>query len=221
MTPEQFNSLSQKELKGYTQILASAGNKRIKRAQEQGFTSPSIEAVLNKGKFSTKDKNINQLRNEFMRAKRLLTSKTGTLSEFKKWRAANIESLKQSGINITPDQFDTFWKSYEKLKKDSPELASKGLKYYLLSAIDEMQKEAPEISVDEITEGINENLDFLYEEEQAQTMQAEENASELDFWGALDEISQEMTPKKAGRRDDENDRSAARAAIRKARRKRK
>lgn len=225
MTPEQFNSLSLNDLKGYTQILASAGNKRIKRAQEQGFSSPSIDAVLAKGKFSTKDKSMNQMRNEFMRAKRFLESKTGTLGEFKKWRSENIAQLKKEGIEITPAQFDTFWKAYEELKKNNPEVANKGLKYNILKTIDAYQKEDPEISVDEIVSKMNEDVESIYEESQAQTAQAEEQAKELDFWNELDKISQEQekrsNEKKGAGKATKQDRSASKAARTKARRKRK
>ena len=215
ITPEQFNSLTKQELKGYTQILASAGNKRIKRAQEQGFNSPSIDAVLTKGKFSTKDKNLNQLRNEFMRAKGFLQSRTGTLGEFKKWQRENIDALKKEGINITPDQFDTFWRSYEALKKDHPEVANKGLKYYTMQAISQMQKDAPNMSVDEILSNMNDNIDLFYQIQQQQTTQAEEQAQELDFRAALDEIT--PTTRQETRNDEEQSRSAKRAAGRRAR----
>ena len=114
ISPEEFMQLSKEELKARVQILASAGNKRLKRAQEKGFSSPSIEAVLKKGKFSTKDKSFAQLRNEFIRAKQFLQSKTGTLGEFNKFKRHALAQLtKESGIKITPEQFDTFWRAYE------------------------------------------------------------------------------------------------------------
>lgn len=178
MTPEQFNKLSKQELKGYTQILASVGNKRLKRAQEVGFESPSIDAVLKKGKFSTKDKNLNQLRNEFMRVKRFLTSRTGTIQEFNKFRRETIAALKEKeGITITKEQFDEFWRAYEQLKKDKPEVANKGLKYNILTQIDEMQRQ--KISMGEIVEALKKDIDENYRKSQEMTKQAEENASEL------------------------------------------
>lgn len=216
MTPEQFNKLSKQELKGYTQILASVANKRLKRAQEQGFDSPSIDAVLVKGKFSTKDKNINQLRNEFMRAKRFLTSKTGTLSEFKKFRKETINALKEKeGIEITEEQFDIFWRTYEQLKKERPEVANKGLKYNILKNIDYYQKQG--LSMDNIIKKMKENLEETYQEGQAMTKQAEENASELQmFFASLPEAE----PVKQETANHES-RSASKAARAKARRKRK
>lgn len=182
LTPEQFNKLSKSELKGYTQVLASAGNKRIKRAQEQKFDSPSIQAVLERGKFSTKDKNLNQLRNEFMRAKRFLESKTGTLGEFKKWRKENIQELKEgSGINLTEQQFDVFWRSFEQLKKEDPTVANMSFKYHVLSTIDAMQKDNAELSVDEIVSTLKPQIEQMYKEHQSMGAQADLNATELDI----------------------------------------
>ena len=93
-SPDQFMRLTKPELKEATQILASAGNKRIKRAQAEGFGSASIDAVLKKGKFSTADKSFAQLRNEFTRARSFLQSKTGTLSEIAKFKKESIAILK-------------------------------------------------------------------------------------------------------------------------------
>lgn len=182
MGPDKFNKLSKQDLKSYTQILASTGNKRLKRAQQTGFSSPSIEAVQQKGKFSTAGKNVNQLRNEFMRAKRFLESKTGTLSEFKKFRTESIEALnKAAGIKISPAQFDKFWRAYEELKKQNPSLAAKGLKYAVLEEIDKVQKDNKNIDVDNIVNTIQNNLNQIYETQQEQTMQAEINASEIPW----------------------------------------
>ena len=163
MTPEQFNKLSKQELKGYTQILASAGNKRIKRFQEAGETSPSVEAVLKKGKFSTKDKSFQELRAEFMRAKRFMESKTGSLRSEIRLRNENITKLKGAGIEITKDQYKNFWRAYEQIKKDDPSVASKSLKYAVLENIDKYQKSNIETNVDDIVNHIQGNMEQIYE----------------------------------------------------------
>lgn len=217
ITPEQFNRMNKEELKAATQILASAGNKRLKRAQEQGFESASITAVMKKGKFSTKDKSMNQLRNEFMRAKRFLESKTGTLSEFNKFRKRSIEGLKKQGINITPEQFTNFWKAYEKLRKDNPKIAEKGLKYIILDEVNDMQRDNAEIDVDTIVTALQNELSATEEANEATTRQAEETAKEIDFFEQLPEVK---TRKEVTTGNEATDRSAARAARTKARRRR-
>lgn len=220
MTPAQFNAMSQKDLKAATQVLASAGNKRLKRAQEQGFSSPSIEAVLAKGKFSTKDKSLNQLRNEFMRAKGFLQSKTGTLAAFNKFKKDSINSLKEkAGIEISPDQFDLFWRSYEELRKGRSDIASKKLKYLVLEEISEKIKDSEEVNIEDIVTQIQGDVDRMYEEEEQLTKQAEDQAAELNFWQEVEE--QEVKPQKMEKRKNERkDRSAQKAARRKSRRKR-
>lgn len=219
MTPEQFNRMSKSELKAATQILASVGNKRLKRAQTAGFSSPSIEAVLTKGKFSTKDKSFNQLRNEFMRAKQFLQSKTGTLSEMAKFKRESIEKLKAaSGISITGDQFDRFWRAYEELKKKNPELAERGLKYEILKEIENKITEDPEIDVDKIVNSIDTEINFIYEISQEQTMQAEESATDLGDW--LDALP-EVDISKIRMTDEERAKNAYRQFQKRSRRKKK
>lgn len=163
MSPEQFNKLSKQELKGYTQILASAGNKRIKRFQEAGETSPSVEAVLKKGKFSTKDKSFQELRAEFMRAKRFMESKTGSLRNEIQLRNENIEKLKSAGIEISKDQYKDFWRAYEQIKKDDPSVASQSLKYAVLENINSYQKSKDETNVEDIVNHIHEHMEQIYE----------------------------------------------------------
>ena len=218
ITPQQFSAMNKQELKAATQILASAGNKRLKRAQEQGFSSPSIEAVLAKGKFSTKDKSLNQLRNEFMRAKGFLQSKTGTLAAFNKFKKEAIQSLEnKAGIKISPEQFDTFWRSYEELKKGRSEVTTKKLKYLVLEEISEKMKDPDAVNVEDIVTQIQGEVDKMYEEEEQLTKQAEEQAAELSFWEELPEAKPvKMEKRENGKRKD---RSAQKAAKSKARRK--
>ena len=168
ITPEQFNQLSLKELKGYTQILASAGNKRIKRFKEAGEDSPSVDAVLKKGKFSTKDKSFQQLRAEFMGAKRFMESRTGSLANMTKLRTENIAKLKAEGISITKDQYKNFWRAYEELKKDDPTVASKNFKYAILENINKYQKDNKKVNVDDIVNYIKEHKSEIYEQAEEQ-----------------------------------------------------
>ena len=183
ITPEQFMKMGKQELKEVTQILASVGNKRLKRAQEKGFTSPSIEAVLTKGKFSTKDKSYNELRNEFIRARNFLQSKTGTLSEYNKFKRKSLKSMnEQTGIKISSDQFEKFWRAHEELKKNNPEIANKGLKYAVLQELESKINDDESINVAELVESLQNNLEEIYEANQERAIQAEENSVDLGSW---------------------------------------
>lgn len=218
MSPEEFMQLSKEELKARVQILASVANKRLKRAQEKGFSSPSIDAVLKKGKFSTKDKSFAQLRNEFIRAKQFLKSKTGTMGEFNKFkRKAISELMKKAGIKISSSQFDVFWRSFEELRKQDPEIISKGYKYAVLGEIKELQVKNPNLSVDEITSDIKERLTDIYRAAKSREILASLNLTELgEFYGSLPEA-----PKTERSAERESTRAANKAARTKARRKKK
>ena len=85
ISPETLNKMTAKELKSVVQIMVSAGNKRIRRLEqtERGTNAPAYQKYLERGtKFSTKGKNLNELRNEYKNIKSFLSSKTSTVKGF-------------------------------------------------------------------------------------------------------------------------------------------
>lgn len=89
LTPEKIIKMNEKELRKATQTLSSASNKRVKRLKERGLekVSTALQGAkrTNKNKdkslnlFSTRGKNINQLRHEFIRNVNFLSAKTSTV----------------------------------------------------------------------------------------------------------------------------------------------
>ena len=85
MDIDKFNKLKEPDLKKIVGRLVSAANKRIRRMESAGIESPALSGVKRSGgTFSVKDKNLDQLRSEYARAKRFLTSKTSTIKGAKK-----------------------------------------------------------------------------------------------------------------------------------------
>lgn len=165
MENSDFMRMSTKELKQAVQIMASAGNKRLVRFQRRGETTPATRAVYDSGgKFSTAGKNINQLRAEYSRVRSFLSSPTGTSAGWNKVVRNTIKSLKSNyNINITHDQFNSFWKLYDQLSEIDPTIKIAQFKYDVLRDISEtMIDESGEINIDAMQERIRE----LYEQEQ-------------------------------------------------------
>lgn len=81
----EISKLKKPQLRKIVQTLASTSNKRLKRLQQKGISTPASRYVDKSGKFSTKGKNINQLRAEYIRAKNFLQSKTSTLKGYKRF----------------------------------------------------------------------------------------------------------------------------------------
>ena len=76
---EKLNSLNIEDMRLLTGRLVSASNKRIRRLSKatRGTSSFAYQYVEERGKnFSTRGKDINQLRTEFKTAKQFLSMKT-------------------------------------------------------------------------------------------------------------------------------------------------
>lgn len=83
-----INRLSEKDLRALSGRLNSAANKRLKRLESSGLKdfSPAYTHVKEKGKFSTKGKDVIALKNEIQRATGFLGAKTGSIQGAKKHR---------------------------------------------------------------------------------------------------------------------------------------
>lgn len=115
-------SMSRSDLAKAVSVMASAGNKRLKRLQTRGISTPaSVYIKKHGGKFSVAGKNVAQLREEYQRVKDFLQSETSTVRGYKKWESKIAKTLKESsGIDydsLTERQKRTFWRAYSKLEE--------------------------------------------------------------------------------------------------------
>lgn len=164
MDINKFNSLNKSDLQKVVGRLVSAGNKRLRSFERAGESSPATRHVSRSGgMFSTKGKDINELRAEFARAKNFMTAKTGTRAGWKKVKRETIQSLKDRGINLSEKQFNDFWNAYEDLKEMNPSVANKGLKYNVLQDIADMVTDDT-LTADEIALKLNNEISRIYEE---------------------------------------------------------
>lgn len=162
-----FNKLNTSDLRKVVGRLVSAGNKRLRSFERAGESSPSTRYVERSGgHFSTRGKDLNALRSEYMRAKTFLQSKTGTRRGWKKVKKETISGLRNYGIEINESQFDDVWQAYEELKELSPEVASRGMKYSVLKDVADMVTDDDK-SADEIAIALHDNLSRIYEEQAA------------------------------------------------------
>ncbi len=82
ITPGQLRKMDRAKLADTVSILASAANKRLKRAEQAGVKTAATESVQRSGgKFSVKGKDVTQLVQEAQRATRFLNSATGGLGK--------------------------------------------------------------------------------------------------------------------------------------------
>lgn len=165
MDVSEFNKLGLKDMQKITGRLVSAGNKRLRRAEEKGITSPAFSYVENNGgAFSTKGKTLNQLRAEFVRAKNFLEAETSTIKGAEKFINQSIEALHKEGVDINKSDFQEVMRLYESLKRSDPKVAERGLKYAVLRELSE--KVESKLDAEEILTTMQNNLDSVYESEQ-------------------------------------------------------
>lgn len=118
MDIDDFLSLSQRDLSKQVAILGSAINKRVKRAKKSGRTSPALKQLeATGGNISAKGKTLNELRQEFRRAKNFLTSKTST---YKGMKEVEDAFQKRVGAKLNEEQKEQFWDIYTKLTEIDP-----------------------------------------------------------------------------------------------------
>lgn len=165
MDVSEFNKLGLKDLQKITGRLVSAGNKRLRRAEEKGITSPAFAYIESSGGyFSTKGKTLNQLRAEFVRAKNFLESETGTIKGAEKFIDESISALEKEGVSINRGDFNEVMRLYESLKRSNPKVAERGLKYAVLQELSE--KVETKLNAEDVLTAMQNSLDQIYEREQ-------------------------------------------------------
>lgn len=98
----RYKRLSESTLRKVVNRLASAGNKRLRRMEAAGETSPAYRQVEQSGgKFTTKGKTLEGLQREFLRAKQFFEDKTSSLQFWKKTKADASNRAERDKV-VTP-----------------------------------------------------------------------------------------------------------------------
>lgn len=176
MDEKQWLQLSEQEMRKATKILVDVAAKRVKRLEQQIpklGTSPALATVDRGGKFTTKGKNLNQLRQEFMRVKGFLQQYESTVKGFKTIKKRTAKKLKEYGVELTPENDLRFWNIYRKYAElDNRTNANKDFKYTIMREVVEYIDD--DLDDDEIVEkmGAKYNADyeqFMQEQEKSHT----------------------------------------------------
>lgn len=166
MDEKQWLQLSEQEMRKATKILVDVAAKRVKRLEQQIpklGASPALATVDRGGKFTTKGKNLNQLRQEFMRVKGFLKNYESTVKGFKKIKKQTAEKLKKGGVIISPENESRMWNIYRKYAElDNRMNGDKDFKYNILREIAEYIDD--DLGDDTITEKLEAKYHADYEE---------------------------------------------------------
>lgn len=116
LSSKAVSKMTYKELRAGVQKMASAFNKRIARMQAQGVYSP---AAFSAEKFSTKGKNADELRTEWLRAKIFYQNPTATVKgarEYTKWLNWAFKEMGDIPPDFSTDDMATIQEKLDQLK---------------------------------------------------------------------------------------------------------
>lgn len=196
-----INNLSRNDLSKVVGRLVSASNKRLRNLAKTplGRLSPSyrsrmgINRYKRKGRsygfFSTRGKNVNELRQLYGEARGFLALETSTV---KGWENVRNEITSSLGIDLSTKRKSTkFWKTYRQLAEMNnvygKEVRSKlnSEQIQLMVAEQFGQRGGFNQKTDDVIAKMNQKITELYEQEQAQESRFAKVGSEID--GAYDE----------------------------------
>lgn len=165
MDISEINKLGLKDLRLVVGRLVSAVNKRLRRFEKAGINSPAVRSLKDSGgKLSVKDKNLNQLRDEFSRGKNFLEMETSTRAGYDTTMKKIQDELHTRGVDIEYNDLEKVFEIYNDLKKASPQIANRNLRYIVLSDIEEQVMQGG--NKDDIITSIMGNIDNVYKEVQ-------------------------------------------------------
>ena len=171
---EQLNKLSASDLKSLTNRLVSASNKRIRRLEktERGKSSFAYQSVEERGrKFSTRGKNVNQLKQEFKLAKQFLGYKTSTVKGWKEYRTKVEQrtgyATEGESVNWSERTWSKYWKVYRRFEETHGGTYKKGDSDRIQQMLTEIMKSSDKRkSADSFQKMIEDEYQDMYESEE-------------------------------------------------------
>lgn len=178
----QLLNIGATELKGYDRDnlsrivtkLNSAANKRLTRLEKEGYNTPAMRKNhVDKGeRFSVKNKNLKQLRAEYIHVSSFLKDNTSTVKGYKSFLHTLKNKFNEKGVKIgggtekeIQDFIDQETKIYDWLKERNPFIEESGYKYEAMLRISEMV-EKKNLSEQAIKRRMNQWAKKVYKEEQ-------------------------------------------------------
>ncbi len=159
---KDFNKMTEPELRSVVKQLNRIANQRLRRAKAKGISTPATAAAQRSGgTFTTRNKNLNELRAEYRRVANFLTSRTSTIKGFNEVKKETAETLKNSGVDIDPNDLDETMRIYEQLKEQNPWIQNRGYKYVVFQEIDAMDDK---IDIEDKILKMQKELDEVYKE---------------------------------------------------------
>ena len=116
LTAAQINKMNRKELANVVTSLGKTANQRLTRIEQANINTPQYQKAMREGgRFKARNKSLNQLRNEYVRVKEFLNSKTSSLRGYRQTKR-EFEKRMDSDVKLTDKQYERFWKFERKTR---------------------------------------------------------------------------------------------------------
>ena len=163
LSERELSSLSHSDLSKVVSRLSQAANKRLTRLSKSDVFSSAYEGFRRRGegRFTTKNKTDFDLKKEFLRVKDFLNMETSTIRGSKSVRREVIQKLKKEhNIKITNEQYNDFFKVYERLKEVDSIVSNKLMKY---NVFEEISNVLDDSNIDETVDEMRNRLTEIYQ----------------------------------------------------------
>jgi len=165
MSAREVASMTEKEMRAAVRSMQKVVGSRMSRLEKGGYQSRAARYMNERGKISTRGKDLNQLRAEFKQAKTFLQARTSTVTGVKRVMSEYAQGLQDAGISVTKGQAAQIFQAIDQIKASDPKAAGKGMKYALARAM-AMDVEDGKTAEDYAME-FGEKLDEIYQEQAA------------------------------------------------------
>lgn len=157
-----FNSLNANEMRKVIKKLMPEVKRRIREFGKD--SSPALGRYLRSGDdINLEHGNLNQYRNDYMRIKNFLDSQTSEKAKWEKTKKSIIDGMKERGVELTPENFESVWKAYDLLTELDKKVTNREFKYMVLHRIVELQDEK-NYTEDQIAVKIKKDFNQIYED---------------------------------------------------------
>ena len=138
LDPDVWTQLSDRELRDVVSRLASAANKRVKRAEASDSQSWAVKSVQRGGKFSVAGKDLEALRNEYQRVRAFLLDPNSTAAGWKQTRSELGDILQGMGYDVSPSQVERMITLYNHLMEVDGTTLSRENRYKYMKELAEI-----------------------------------------------------------------------------------
>lgn len=178
--------MSERELKDITSRLVSSSNKRIRNLEKSSTPSPALERLktdVERGtrkdpRFTVKDKNLNETREEYYRIKNFFNDSTSNVKGAKSNISEIAKMMNTTAKNVS-ENWKKIWETIDKARELDPN-----------SRIDKIQCEnmfkevgqvlEEQVPLDEVLNRVQENIKTSYEQRQRAMREEQSNR-----WGTF------------------------------------